>query len=364
MREKSIYASNIYDSPIKKIKSNFDKPASKDEVKKLSAAFSNYTGIKYTYPVSSFSAALLISFYTLNLDFESQVALSAFNYSQIPGAIEFFGCKPVFIDIDLSNYNANMSHLELMSTANLKAIIASHMFGAPCAIDDIMEAAAIYKFFVIEDASASLGAVYKGIKCGSRGHISLFNFDSSSIIDCGSGAIIGTSNDKINARLELIFNDGYNANGELKIPVPDFSMSNEKARMISEYLKHIDALIEYKYMLAKHYRRDITQKHNEIKFIEQNNYSLTTFNYLPAFIENHELHSKINKILTKHVLPSRKLPTLLTEAYYYKKNYELNSANYKNACKAAEKTIFMPNDFNTPIETIENIIKEIKHTTV
>ncbi len=360
MREKSIYGSNIYDNPVKKIKINFDSPASKEELEKLSADFSKFTGIKYAYPVSSFSAALLISFYTLNLNFDSQVALSAFNFTQIPGAIEFFGCKPIFIDIDLANYNANMSHLELMSTTNLKAVIASHMFGAPCAIDDIMEASAIYKFFVIEDASTSLGAVYKGVKCGGRGHISLFNFDSSSIINCGSGAIIGTSNDKINARLKLIFNGGCDANGELKIPVPDFTMSNEKARLINEHLKHIDSLIEYKYMLAKHYRRDMTIKHNEIRFIEQNSYSLTTFNYLPALVENRDIYNKINKILAKYPIAARKMPTLLPMAHYYKKNYELSGQNYKNAVKASESVIFMPNDFTAPLETIENIIKDIK----
>ncbi len=361
MREKSIYSSNIYDNPINKIRTVFDAPASKQELEKLSANFSAYTGAKYSYPVSSFSAALLISFYTLNLDFDSQVALSAFNFPQIPGAIEFFGCKPVFIDIDLANYNANMSHLELMSTNKLKAVIASHMFGAPCAIDSIMEAAAIYKFFVIEDASTSLGAVYKGAKCGSRGHISIFNFDSSSIINCGSGAIIATSNDKINARLKLIFNNGYDEAGELKIPVPDFTMSNEKARLINEHLKHIDALIEYKYMLAKHYRRDISVRHNEIKFVDQNNYSLTTFNYLPALVESREAYNKISKIIARHPLPAqRKMPVLLPMAHYYKKNYDLTETDYKNSIKASESVIFMPNDFTAPIETIENIIKDIK----
>jgi dTDP-4-amino-4,6-dideoxygalactose transaminase len=361
MREKSIYGSNIHENPIKKIKTSFDSPATKEELEKLSEAFSAYAGVKYAYPVSSFSAALLISFYTLNLNFESQVALSALNFAEIPGCVEFFGCRPVFIDIDLANYNANMSHLELMSTSNLKAVIASHMYGAPCAIDAILEASAIYKFFVIEDASTSLGAVYKGIKCGSRGHISLFNFDSSSIINCGSGAIVATSNEKINSRLKLIFNAGYDANNELKIPVPEFRMSNEKARMINEHLKHIDALIDYKYMIAKHYRRDMTIKHNDIRFIEQNSYSLTTFNYLPALVENRELYNKITKILAKYpAAAARRLPVLLPMAHYYKKNYDLLEENYKNSIKASESVIFMPNDYSVPVETIENIIKDIK----
>lgn len=362
MREKSFYASNIHDNPIKKIKTSFDAPATREELEKLSANFSAYVGVKYAYPVSSFSAALLISFYTLNLDFDSQVALSAFNFPQIPGAIEFFGCKPVFIDIDLANYNANMSHLELMTTSNLKAVIASHMFGAPCSIDAILEASAIYKFFVIEDASTSLGAVYKGARCGSRGHISLFNFDSSSIINCGSGAIIATSNDKINARLKLIFNGGYDESNELKIPVPEFTMSKDKARTINEHLKHIDALIDYKYMIAKHYRREMTIKHNDIRFIEQNNYSLTTFNYLPALVENRDLYNRIARVIAKYpaAASSRRKPVLLPMAHYYKKNYDLSENDYKNSIKAAENVIFMPNDFTTPIETIENIIKDIK----
>jgi|GEM_PF-6574290 len=360
MREKNIYGSKIHENPLKKINTIFDSPAGPEQLELLSEELCRYVGAKYAYPVSSFSAALLVAFYTLNLGFNSQVALSAFNFAEIPGAIEFFGCKPVFIDIDLSTYNLNMSHLELMTTNNLKAVIASHMFGTPCSIDAIMEASEIYKFFVIEDVSTALGAVHKGVKCGNRGHISLFNFDSSSILNCGGGAVVATSNERINARLKIILNNGRNQSNELCLPAPDFTMSYEKARLIRQYLKKIDDFIEYKYMLAKSYRRELSSRQNEVRLIEQNNFSLCTFNYYPAFIENRDEYNKIGKTISKHVQNKRKSPMLLPMAYYYKKNYELSESDYKNSIKAASNVIFMPNDTETPVETIENIIHDIK----
>lgn len=346
-----------YENPIKNIKTTFETPPSKDEIEKLTKNFAQYIGVKYVYPVSSFSAALLLSFYALDFNFHDQIALSSLNFPQIPGAIELFGCKPLFIDIDSSNYSINLSHLELMINNKLKAVLVSHLFGIPAEIDSLMEAASIYKFLVIEDVSTSLGAVYKGKKCGSFGNISIFNFDSSSLINCENGAIIATSDDKINQRLKIILNKGYDENNELKIPVPEFPMSYEKARLINEYLKHIDSLIDYKYIIAKYYRRELSIKDN-IKFIEPNNYSLMTFNYLPIIVENNDLYNKINKIISNYDNTTK--PVVLPMAYYYKKTYNLSETSYKNTINIFKNTLYLPNSFSITIETVEKIIKEIK----
>jgi len=52
-----------------------------------------------------------------------------------------------------------------------------------------------YNLVVIEDASQVHGGEYKGLKCGSIGHISTFSFYANKIISTGEGGMIITMNE-------------------------------------------------------------------------------------------------------------------------------------------------------------------------
>jgi dTDP-4-amino-4,6-dideoxygalactose transaminase len=59
---------------------------------------------------------------------------------------------------------------------NVKAIIVVHLNGLSCDLDPIMKVCKKNKIFLIEDCSQAHGAVYKGKKVGSFGHISTWSF--------------------------------------------------------------------------------------------------------------------------------------------------------------------------------------------
>lgn len=361
MRDNKIgYNLKPHESPYKKIRQSFDAPASPGEVAAFAADFCKYTGARFAYPVASYAEALLAAFYALNIGHGSEVATSAYNFPDAAGALEMLGARPVFVDIDIPSYNMNMSHFELMVTNGLRAVIATHMFGTPCQMDAIMEAASIYKLFVIEEVGGSLGGVFKGVKCGCWGHISIFNLDSSSILDCGTGAVVATSNEKVNARLRAITSGGLDQSGELRVPAPAMGMSPEVARIARERLKYIDDLIEYKYMVSKYFRRELMY-HTDIVLPDQNPYALNTFNYFPAFFKKADMQSKMARILAKRQLPQRRRPAVLTQAAYYRNNYPISQDAYKNSSLAGSCAVLLPNDFSTPFEAVEETIREMKN---
>jgi len=338
----------------------FEAPAGPDEIRLFSEEFCKYAGVKYAYPVSSYSEAILLAIYALSIPGGSSIAMSAYNFPEVAGAVELSGCRPVFVDIDIHSFTMNMSHFELMLSNNVRAVLASHMFGSPCSIDAVMEAASIYKLFVIEEVGSSLGCVYKGVKCGNFGHISLFNFDQSSLINCGVGGMIATSNEKVNARLKILMNRGYDAvTGELKIPAPDFSMPPEVARIARENLKYIDDILDYKYAIAKTYKKELSADH-DISIPEPGPFALHTFNYFAAYCKIRETGQKLMKIVAKHAPPNRKIPVFLPGAQYYKTRYSLASDSYRNAALAADGTVFMPNDLTLPLDRADEIARDIK----
>ena len=69
----------------------------------------------------------------------------------------------------------------------VKAIMPVHILGHPCDMDPILAAARKYELIVIEDATESLGAEYKGRKVGHLGDIGCFSFNGNKIITAGGG---------------------------------------------------------------------------------------------------------------------------------------------------------------------------------
>ncbi|MCF7497179.1 aminotransferase class V-fold PLP-dependent enzyme [Vibrio sp. L5-1] len=79
----------------------------------------------------------------------------------------YTGAKVVWADIDPLTGSLDPKDVERKITKNTKAIIHYHWAGFPGYIDEINQVAKDNKIFVIEDATESFGAEYKGKKLGN-----------------------------------------------------------------------------------------------------------------------------------------------------------------------------------------------------
>lgn len=76
---------------------------------------------------------------------------------------------PVFVDCDLQTYNFNMQALEKAVTPKTRAIMLVHVYGNPCAMDQVMALARKHGLYVIEDCCEAMGASFDGKQVGSFG---------------------------------------------------------------------------------------------------------------------------------------------------------------------------------------------------
>jgi perosamine synthetase len=72
-------------------------------------------------------------------------------------------------------------------------IIPVHLYGNPCAMDEIMDIADEACARVIEDACQAHGATYRGERVGSIGDAGVFSFFGNKILTCGEGGMITTN---------------------------------------------------------------------------------------------------------------------------------------------------------------------------
>jgi len=113
---------------------------------------------------------------------------------------------PIFVDIDIPTYNANMELLKKAVSSRTKAIFLAHTLGNPFDIQAIKNIADRNHLWLIEDNCDALGSKYKGKYTGTFGHISTMSFYPAHHITTGEGGAVCT-NDEHLAKIVRSFRD-------------------------------------------------------------------------------------------------------------------------------------------------------------
>ncbi len=98
---------------------------------------------------------------------KDEVIVSPMSCLMTTQPVKYAGAKVVWADIDPLTGSLDPKDVERKITKNTKAIIHYHWAGFPGYIDEINQIAKDNKIFVIEDATESFGAEYKGNKLGN-----------------------------------------------------------------------------------------------------------------------------------------------------------------------------------------------------
>jgi UDP-2-acetamido-2-deoxy-ribo-hexuluronate aminotransferase len=169
------------------------------EVKELEERLQQYTGARYCITVASGTEALLISLMALGIGPGDEVITTPFTFVATAEAIVNVGAKPVFVDIEPSTCNIDVSRIEEKISPNTKAIMPVSLYGQPADMDEINAIAKKHgSISVIEDAAQSFGAEYNGKKSCNLSTIGCTSFFPSKPLGCyGDGGAIFTNDDGI-----------------------------------------------------------------------------------------------------------------------------------------------------------------------
>jgi len=169
------------------------------EVFELEKRLAQFTGAKHCITVASGTEALLISLMALNIGPGDEVITTPFTFVATAEVILRVGAIPIFVDIEPSTCNINVSKIESAITSKTKAIIPVSLYGQPADMDEINEIAARHGDIpVVEDAAQSFGAIYKGRRSCHLSSIGCTSFFPSKPLGCyGDGGAIFTDDDLI-----------------------------------------------------------------------------------------------------------------------------------------------------------------------
>ena len=146
-----------------------------------------------------------------------------------------------------------VNEIESLITSKTVAIMAVHIYGLPVDMDPLLEIANKYKLFVIEDAAELIGASYKGMPCGSFGHVSTFSFYPNKHITTGEGGMVVTNDEQISNRCKSLKNLCFQKDKRFvhKELGWNYRMTNLQAALGLAQLEKIDSIVRIKIKMVK-----------------------------------------------------------------------------------------------------------------
>lgn len=174
-------------------------------VKELETQLAAFTGRTHCVTCANGTDALQLAFMALKIGERDAVFCPDITFISSTEPSNMFGAVSVFCDIQPDTYCLDPASLERQIKAVLaegaltpKAVVAVDILGNPCDYDAIVSICEKYYLTLIEDAAQSFGAVYKGKRAGSFGHIATTSFFPSKPLGCyGDGGAVFTDDDEL-----------------------------------------------------------------------------------------------------------------------------------------------------------------------
>lgn len=168
----------------------------------------DYVGAKYAVAISNGTSALHAACFAAGIQPGDEVITTPLTFAASSNCVLYCGGTPVFADVDLKTYNIDPEDIRRKITDKTKAIIAVHLAGQPCDMDEIHKIAKEHDLLVIEDGAHALGSVYKGKKVGTLSDMTTFSFHPVKPITAGEGGMIVTDNEEFYQKMMLFRSHG------------------------------------------------------------------------------------------------------------------------------------------------------------
>ncbi|MES1222413.1 MAG: aminotransferase class I/II-fold pyridoxal phosphate-dependent enzyme, partial [Bacteroidota bacterium] len=178
-----------------------------DLVRELEESLKQYLGVKHLLFTSNGTIALQLALKALNIT--KEVITTPFSYVATTDAILWEGCTPIFVDINNDDFCINADLIEAAITENTQAILATHVYGLPCNIEQIESLAVKHNLKVIYDGAHAFGCNYKDKSLLNYGDISTCSFHATKLFHTGEGGCIICNDDELNSKLFLMRNFGH-----------------------------------------------------------------------------------------------------------------------------------------------------------
>jgi len=318
----------------------------------LTCRLEDYLGVKNLLLVSNGTLALQVAYKTLGI---KSAITTPFSFVATSSSLAWQNIPFEYSDIDKKTLNINSDKVNQIigNSEKNKAIVATHVFGNPCDVEELDEIGDKKNVSIIYDAAHAFGVKYKNKSILSYGDASTLSFHATKVFHTvEGGAIVFKKKDDYEHAKSLInfaitpdkIIDGVGINAKL----------NEYQCAVGlVILDEIDLILAKRVNYFDLYRESL--KNDCDTPLWQKN---TSFNgsYMPIILESEKQLINVNNALKANNIESRRYfsPSLCT---IFK-----NACNYStsNSKDVSQRVLCLPLHFNMTTEDTQKVINTVK----
>ena len=319
----------------------------------------NYLGVKYLSLFTNGTLALVAALQALNI--EGEVITTPYTFIATSHSLFWNNVKPVFCDINPYDCNIDEKKIEGLITKDTTAILAVHVYGAPCNLDYIKGIAEKHGLKVIYDAAHAFGVKEKGNSILNSGDLSILSFHATKVFNTFEGGAVICHDEITKRKLDYIKNFGFKDELTVVSLGVNSKMNEFQAAFGLLQLKKIDRVIENCKGIVSKYRSELVDI-NGVRLLEEKLDVEYNYSYFPIFIEKSYSLSRdslYSIFKEQNIFVRRYFYPLVVDFIPYKDL--LGKDPLTNARKVSNEVLCLPlfedleeNDQNKIIEIIKN----------
>lgn len=208
-------------------------------------------GVPYVVAVSSCTAGLMLAVQALCPD--GPVLLPSFTFSASGHAVVWNGRGLLFAECDSRSFQLDLVDAEAR-LGRAGAILATHVFGAPCPAIAIEKLGASRGLPTLFDAAHAFGALHQGRPVGGFGDAEVFSLSPTKLVVAGEGGLVATGNRDLAKRLKVGRDYGNPGDYDTRFVGLNARLSELHAAMALESLALLDDHLRLREAVAERYR--------------------------------------------------------------------------------------------------------------
>jgi dTDP-4-amino-4,6-dideoxygalactose transaminase len=176
-------------------------------VQEFEKRVADLVGVKHCIAMCNATVALEITARALELT--GEVIVPSFTFVATAHALQWQKITPVFCDIDPQTHNINPRKVRYLITPRTSAILAVHLWGRPCAVEELERIASEHNLKLLFDAAHAFGCRYNGKTIGQFGNAEILSFHATKFLNSGEGGAVVTNDDELATKIRLMKNFGF-----------------------------------------------------------------------------------------------------------------------------------------------------------
>ena len=185
-------------------------------VERFERQFAATLGVTHAVATASGTAALHTALLVAGVRPGDEVVLPSLSFIAPANTVRYVGAWPTFVDVDPHYWQLDPSELRAFlrddctvrqrelhnrhTGRRVVAVMPVDILGHPCDLQGIKEIAEEYGLAIVEDATESLGALYRHRPLGQWSRLTCFSFNGNKLMTTGGGGMVVTDDPELAQR--------------------------------------------------------------------------------------------------------------------------------------------------------------------